>query len=49
MLCFATPGKRTMRTPIRLVLVTITFLFFFYSTTISMSIMYGLDWALIGF
>jgi hypothetical protein len=32
-----------MRTLLRVALATITFLFFFYSTTIAMSIMYALD------
>jgi hypothetical protein len=48
-LCFATPGDRTMKTLLRVALATITFLFFFYSTTIATSIMYALDSALIKF
>ena len=32
-----------MRALLRVVLATVTFLFFFYSTTIAMSIMYALD------
>jgi hypothetical protein len=38
-----------MRTLLRVALATITFLFFFYSTTIAMSIMYALDSAMIKF
>ena len=33
----------------RVVLATVTFLFFFYSTTIAMSIMYELDSAVLRF
>jgi hypothetical protein len=38
-----------MRKLLRVVLATITFLFFFYSTTIAMSIMYALDSAMLSF
>ena len=38
-----------MRKLIKVVLVTVTFLVFFYSTTIAMSIEFDLDSALIGF
>jgi len=40
---------RTMRKLIKVVLVTVTFLVFFYSTTVAMSIMYELDSALLRF
>ena len=38
-----------MRTLLRVTLETITFLFFFYSTTIAMSIIYALDSAVLRF
>ena len=38
-----------MRTLLGLVLATITFLVFFYSTTFAMSLMYALDSALLRF
>jgi hypothetical protein len=38
-----------MGTLLRVTLATITFLFFFYSTTIAMSIMYALDSAALRF
>jgi len=34
---------------IKVVLATLTFLFFFYSTTFAMSLLYALDSALLGF
>jgi hypothetical protein len=48
-LCFVTTGDRTMRTLLRVTLATLTFLVFFYSTTIAMSLMYALDLALLKF
>jgi hypothetical protein len=41
---YRTPGRL-----IKLLLATITFLFFFYSTTFAMSLLYALDSALLGF
>ena len=38
-----------MRKLIKVVLVTVTFLVFFYSTTVAMSIMYEVDSALLRF
>jgi len=38
-----------MRTLLRVVFATITFLFFFYSITIAMSLMYALDSAMLRF
>jgi hypothetical protein len=38
-----------MRTLLRVTFATITFLFFFYSTTIAMSVMYALDSAMLTF
>jgi len=38
-----------MRKLFKVVLATFTFLLFFYSATIAMSFIYGLDEALIGF
>ena len=38
-----------MRTLLRVTLATLTFLVFFYSTTIAMSLMYALDSALLKF
>jgi|RhiMetdeSRZDD1v2_1073273.scaffolds.fasta_scaffold105613_2 hypothetical protein len=48
-LCFVTLGDSTMRKLIKIVLVTVTFLVFFYSTTVAMSIMYEVDSALLRF
>jgi hypothetical protein len=39
----------TMRTLLGVVLATVTFLVFFYSTTIAMSLMYALDSAVLRF
>ena len=38
-----------MSTALRVVIATVTFRFFFYSTTIAMSIMYALDSAVLRF
>jgi hypothetical protein len=38
-----------MRKMLRVVLATITFLFFFYSATIAISVMYALDSAMLRF
>ena len=38
-----------MRIAVRIVVVTVTFVVFFYSTTIAMSLMYELDSAALGF
>jgi hypothetical protein len=38
-----------MRAILKLVIATVTFLVFFYSTTLAVSLMYGLDVALLGF
>ena len=48
-LSFVHRETRTMRKLIKVVLVTVTFLVFFYSTTVAMSIMYELDSALLRF
>ena len=46
---FTTSGDGTVRIVFRIVMATVTFLVFFYSTTIAMSLMYALDSALLSF
>lgn len=48
-LWFTTSGDTHHGKLFKVVLATFTFLLFFYSATIAMSFMYGLDSALIGF
>jgi hypothetical protein len=44
-----TTGDRTMRTLLKVVLMAVTFLGFFYSTTLAMCLMYALDSAFLNF
>jgi hypothetical protein len=48
-LCFVTSGDSAMRKLIKVFLVTVTFLVFFYSTTVAMTIVYELDSAVLRF
>jgi hypothetical protein len=47
MLCIMTPGDTHHEDALQGVLATVTFLLFFYSTTIAMSLMYALDSAVL--
>ena len=49
MLCFETPGEAHHDSIATGYISTVTFLFFFYSTTIAMSMIYALDSAVLRF
>jgi hypothetical protein len=46
---FTTTGDDTMRILFKVVVATVTFLVFFYSTTVAMSVMYALDSSMLSF